>query len=128
VVLTEYFPRDQHEAFCRTLAAGGLVHQVLTREPPERANRVLVASRAPLVSDPLPLPNFDHQLPANLVAVGVPSLGLQVLGVRLPAYPKASRNREEWPIRGTFSRNRLSVAARQKDFGTQPEPAGLRLW
>ena len=39
--------------------------------------------------------------------------------------PQASRDREEWSGRGTFSRNRLSVAARQAGLGAQPEPAGL---
>src|SRR3954470_24544080 len=64
----------------------GLVHQVLTPEPPKLANRVLIASRTPLVSDPLPLPSFDYKLRSNLVAVGVPSLVLRVLGIRIPAY------------------------------------------
>src|SRR5438094_2069944 len=91
VVLTEYFPHDQREAFGRTLAVGCLVHQMLTREPPERANRILIASREPLVPDPLPLPDFDHQFPANLPAVGVPSLGLRVLGVRVPSYGPEQR-------------------------------------
>src|SRR5262249_1578081 len=91
VVLTEYYPRNQHEGFCRALAAGGLIHQVLTPEPPVRANRLLVVSRTPLVPDPLKPPDFDHQLPANLLAVGVPSLGLRVLGIRVPTYGRGQR-------------------------------------
>jgi hypothetical protein len=45
------------------------------------------------VLDPLPLPDHDHPLAANLVAVSVPSCGVRILGVRVPAYGRDQRVR-----------------------------------
>jgi hypothetical protein len=86
IVFTEYFPQQHHERFGRTLAEGGLVHQLLSREPREVANRTLIASRLPLEPDPLALPDFDEQFSANIVAGLLPGSRLRVLGLRVPAY------------------------------------------
>jgi hypothetical protein len=86
VVFTEYFPQQHHPQFCQALAEAGWVHQLLSLEPPETANRIHIASRMPLELDRLSLPNFDNQFPANTLAVQLPTLGLRVLGLRIPAY------------------------------------------
>ena len=86
IVLTEYFPQHHHRQFCQVLAEAGWVHQLMSREPTEVANRTLVASRAPLEVDVLALPDFDCQLPANIVAAHLPTFGLRIVGIRVPAY------------------------------------------
>jgi hypothetical protein len=86
VVFTEYFPRQHHKRFGGTLAKAGWVHQLLSREPREVANRTLIASRLPLEHDPLTLPDFDEQFSANIVAGFIPGSRLRVLGLRVPAY------------------------------------------
>ena len=62
------------------------------REP----NRMLIASRLPLVPMILNLPAFDRQFPANLLGVTLPTVGLSVLGVRVPAYNTARLLRPAW--------------------------------
>jgi endonuclease/exonuclease/phosphatase family metal-dependent hydrolase len=86
VVLTEYFPQQHHRQFCQVLAESGWIHQLLSHEPDEIANRTLIASRLLLERDSLALPDFDRQFPANTVAAHFPTLGLRVLGLRVPAY------------------------------------------
>jgi endonuclease/exonuclease/phosphatase family metal-dependent hydrolase len=86
VVFTEYFPQEHHQRFSQALVELGWIHQLLSREPKEVANRTLIASRLPLERDPLALPDFDEQFPANTVAARVPGFGLRVLGLRVPAY------------------------------------------
>jgi hypothetical protein len=91
VVFTEYYPRQHHQQFCEVLAESGLVHQLLSHEPGEVANRTLIASSLPLERDGLDLPGFDHQFPANMVAAFLPTLRLRVLGLRVPAYKAEHR-------------------------------------
>lgn len=86
LVFTEYFPQHHHAAFSEVLASAGWANQLLSHEPAVTANRVFMASRLPLVRDALPLPTFDHQFPANLLAASLPTYGLTILGVRVPAY------------------------------------------
>ena len=57
------------------------MHQLLSHEPREVANRTLIASRVPLERDPLALPDFDEQFPSNIGSTHVPGLGLRVLGL-----------------------------------------------
>jgi hypothetical protein len=91
IVFTEYFPQQRHQHFCQVLAEAGWVYQLLSNEPAEIANRTLIASRLLLEPDDLLLPDFDCQLPANTLAAHLPTLGLTILGVRVPAYgPKHS--------------------------------------
>ena len=56
-----------------------------------------------------------------------PWLDFKQFGVSRPPSgdPQASRDRRDGPGRGTFSRNPLSIPAREAGLGTQPQPAGL---
>jgi endonuclease/exonuclease/phosphatase family metal-dependent hydrolase len=92
VVFTEYFPQQQDQKFRAILEASGWTHQLLSRKPEARANRALIASRLPLEQDDLLLPCFDRQFPANIVAARLPTSGLRVLGVRVPAYEAKQRD------------------------------------
>jgi hypothetical protein len=90
IVLTEYFPQQHHQQFCQVLAEAGWIHQLLPPEPAEIANRTLVASRLLFHRDDLALPDFDCQLPANIVAAHLGTQGLRVLGIRIPAYGQSN--------------------------------------
>jgi endonuclease/exonuclease/phosphatase family metal-dependent hydrolase len=86
IVLTEYFPQHHHQQFCHVLAEGGWIHQLLPPQPTEIANRTLIASRLLLHREDLALPDFDCQFPANIVVARIGTLGLRILGIRIPAY------------------------------------------
>jgi endonuclease/exonuclease/phosphatase family metal-dependent hydrolase len=86
LVFTEFFPQQYEDRFRTTLANAGWKEQLMSAQPSEVANRVLVASKLPLAPLTLDLPTFDQQFPANLLGVRLPLLGLSVLSVRVPAY------------------------------------------
>jgi hypothetical protein len=90
IVFTEFFPREQEDRFCTTLASAGWSNQRMSTEPKEKANRVFVASKLLLEPLTLSLPTFDQQFPSNLLAVRLPLLGLSIVGVRVPAYNRKS--------------------------------------
>jgi endonuclease/exonuclease/phosphatase family metal-dependent hydrolase len=86
LVLTEFFPQEHENRFRNTLRNAGLSEQVMSPQPAEVANRVLIASRLPLFPLTIESPTFDQQFRANVAAVSVPSIGLSIVGVRVPAY------------------------------------------
>lgn len=95
VFFNEYFPQQHGPAFRARLADAGWRHQLISAEPAERANRVLVASRLEVELTDVKLPRFDHQFPANVLAVRFPTVGLQVLALRVPAYKPQQRRLTE---------------------------------
>src|SRR2546423_5535735 len=86
IVFTEYYPKSHHQEFVEVLRDYGWQHQIMSHEPTELANRVLVAARFPIEPDQTTAPDFDQQQPANYVAFRIPSTGLRVVGVRVPWY------------------------------------------
>lgn len=86
LVLTEFFPQEHEKRFRDVLRGAGLSEQVMSPQPTEVANRVLMASRLPLVPLAIDDPTFDQQFRANIAAVSLPSMGLSIVGVRVPAY------------------------------------------
>lgn len=86
LVFNEFFPKDKRAAFETCLSAGGYVHQLMSPEPPEVANRVLIASKVLIDRDPYPRPTFDAQLPANLEIARIRATGLRIIGIRVPFY------------------------------------------
>jgi endonuclease/exonuclease/phosphatase family metal-dependent hydrolase len=91
IFFNEYFPQAHGPSFERELADAGLAHQIISTKTPARANRTFVASRVPVERDSIDLPTFDHQFPANVLAVRFPDSQLRVLALRIPAY-KSSQN------------------------------------
>jgi hypothetical protein len=53
--------------------------------------QLLLASRLPLEPMKIDLPEFDAQFPSNLAACLVPSTGLSLIGIRIPAYSADQR-------------------------------------
>jgi endonuclease/exonuclease/phosphatase family metal-dependent hydrolase len=92
IFFNEYFPKEHGTAFARRLTDGGWQHHLIPDEPPERANRTFVTSRVPVDIDSIALPTFDHQLPANLLVVRFPGVGLRVIALRVPAYEAHQRD------------------------------------
>src|SRR5438874_2424387 len=86
LVFTEFFPQQHESAFRAKLATAGWDQQLMSVQPSEVANRVLIVSKFALAPLPLDLPTFDQQLPANLLGVSLPTLGIAIVGVRIPAY------------------------------------------
>ncbi len=86
LVLTEFYPQEHESRFRDVLRSGGLSEQVMSEQPTEVANRILIASRLPLAPLTIEGPTFDQQFPANIAAVSLPSVGLSIVGVRVPAY------------------------------------------
>lgn len=86
IVFTEFYPQEHEARFRSMLADAGYVFQLGSSQYGEVANRVLVVSRMPIEPMAIDPPAFDRQFPSNVQGVTVASLGLNVLGVRVPAY------------------------------------------
>jgi endonuclease/exonuclease/phosphatase family metal-dependent hydrolase len=91
-VFTEFFPQKHEQEFRAVLSQAGWSYQLMSGESPEIANRILIASRQPVTYLDLPLPDFDQQLPSNVLAISMSDCGLAVLGVRVPAYTGKTRS------------------------------------
>ncbi len=85
-VFTEFYPRQYEGQFRSELERAGWSFQMMSCEPTEVANRILIVSRFPILLQHLALPDFDQQFPSNLLGVTLPTEGLSILGVRVPAY------------------------------------------
>jgi len=96
LVFTEYFPKDNHARFAGVLAAAGWTHLMVSADSGEPANRVLVASRVPLEPYALQLPDFDRQFRSNLLGASISSLGIRIVGVRVPAYSNRNSLIKSW--------------------------------
>lgn len=88
LVLNEYYPQHNEAEFSRVLYDAGWLHQQMSSDTGVKANRVLIASRHPLIPLEIPLPDFDLHYPANVLCVGMPSIGISIMGVRVPWYDK----------------------------------------
>jgi hypothetical protein len=86
LVFNEYYPKENGAAFSRALHDAGWSHQEISKDTGEKANRVFIASRFPLRPLDIRLPDFDLQFPANVLCVSVPSVGISIVGVRIPWY------------------------------------------
>jgi endonuclease/exonuclease/phosphatase family metal-dependent hydrolase len=88
LVFNEYFPKEHEATFARTLHDAGWSHQAISTDTGERANRVFIASRIALKPLEVRLPDFDRQFPSNVLCVSVPSVGISIVGVRIPWHEK----------------------------------------
>lgn len=88
LVFNEYYPQEHEAKFAHTLDDAGWLHQEMSRDTGEKANHILIASRLPLQQLEIRLPDFDRQFPSNVLCVGVPSIGISIVGIRIPWYEK----------------------------------------
>ena len=95
IVLTEYVAANDHRFLCDSLSAGGFRHIHIT-DKVKGQNQVLVATKnhsepgEELNPDPLPpaKPNFMH--------IRLPSLEMEVIGLRVPMYKRNVEKRLYW--------------------------------
>jgi len=85
-VFTEFYPQKNEESFRAELEQAGLRYQMISPESTEKANRILIVSQIPLFPINFSIPSFDQQFQSNLLGVILPSIGLVILGMRIPAY------------------------------------------
>jgi len=85
-VFNEYYPQSHGQAFQAELESAGWVHQALSVQTDEKANRVLIASKIPIAPLPLTMPAFDQQFQSNLFGVKILDLNISLLGLRMPWY------------------------------------------
>ena len=86
LVLTEFYPKQHEQSFRAVLADAGWIHQVMSTDTGAVANRVLIASRVSVEPLAIALPDFDAQFPSNIATAHLPSIGLSLVGVRVPMY------------------------------------------
>lgn len=87
VALTEYVPSASHEDFTDILGTIGLAHIRISADVPKE-NRVLIASRWPLVEGNIHAPAIAPSVPSNALHVRVPERGIDLLGLRIPDYSR----------------------------------------
>ncbi len=98
LVFTEFYPQLHEKGFRDTLSNAGWTEQLMSPTPTEVANRILIASKLPVKPLKIEFPTFDQQFPANVAAVSIPSIGMSIVGVRVPAYSaqESSLLRQAW--------------------------------
>ncbi len=94
LVFSEFFPKTLLGVFQHFLTAGGWRHQEISDMGAVRANRLLVASRFPVVVKSLPPSTVDDHLSANALRVDIGALRL--LAIRVPAYKGGREHRNAW--------------------------------
>jgi len=76
---------------------------------------------------PLTLPTFDQQFPANLLGVKLPSLGLSVVGIRVPAYKTACLRNSAWDwIEASAASIRSEPSIMAGDLNASPNSSRFR--
>ena len=85
-VFNEYYPQSHKKAFQAELESAGWVHQALSVQTDEKANRILIASKIPIAPLPLKMPDFDQQFQSNLLGVKILDMNVSLLGLRMPWY------------------------------------------
>ncbi len=92
-LFNEFVERLPREAFRQQLADQGYVHQLVSYSP-DRHNRVLAASVAPISLGDLRPPSMDGAATASLLHVLVDGSELEIIGLRVPAYETGLEKRQ----------------------------------
>ena len=95
-VFNEYYPQSHGKAFQAELESAGWVHQALSVQTDEKANRVLIASKIPIAPLPLTMPAFDQQFQSNLLGVKILDMNVSLLGLRMPWYKSKALVTSAW--------------------------------
>jgi len=89
LVLNEFVDGPGRGWFRACLDRVGLGHQVLSH-PTARHNQILIAAREPVFVGELQAPTFDGSARSNFLHVVLGSTGLELIGLRVPAYEPAA--------------------------------------
>jgi len=121
LVLNEYVDGDERIHFKYGLKENGFTHISISNKF-DRQNQVLIASRVKHKRGDLKPPSYDESSITNFLHVALPIFGIEVVGIRVPAYKKAGELKSYWGellsiIRSTKSRNIVFVG----DFNCDPE-------
>ena len=122
LVLTEYVEGADHLSFLAALEDQGL-RDISCTARPGRENQVLIATRGPHRTCRLPLPEIHQSVPSNVLKVVLTTLGLAILGFRMPAFVGNARplKRSVWNwLLQEADRLRASSAIIVGDFNTDP--------
>ncbi|WP_082536078.1 endonuclease/exonuclease/phosphatase family protein [Methylibium sp. Root1272] len=96
LTLNEYVHGDTRAALLDAMAHIGLIH-VLFSERLNENNQVLIASRTPLtIGDLLGPDTADKGGESNFLHVMLPHVGMEIVGVRAPAYKTSGELRIYW--------------------------------
>lgn len=95
VVLTEYVVGDSHAGFTDALRAGGL-SQTCVSARARGQNQVLIASRLPSEEGEIRAPALAPQVPPNLLHVRLRTIGLELVGLRIPMFAAAAQKWAYW--------------------------------
>lgn len=127
LVLTEYVEGPDHDSFRATLNANGLCAFSCTH-PPGRENQVLIASRDTQRRYELVAPDIHPSVQSNILEVSLASLGVTVLGFRMPSFkPKDRAKRLTWNwLLGEADRLCVGSALIVGDFNTAPGDSEAR--
>ena len=85
-VFNEYYPQSHGKAFQAELESAGWVHQALSVQTDEKANRILIASKISIAPLLITMPDFDQQFQSNLLGVKILDMNVSLLGLRMPWY------------------------------------------
>jgi exonuclease III len=122
LVLTEYVEGPDHDLFLTTLKANGLYNVSCTAQP-GRENQLLIASRDAQRRHELLAPDIHPSVPSNVLEVCLVSLGITVLGFRMPAFDSKDHalKRRTWNwLLGEAERLRGGSGLIVGDFNTAP--------
>jgi endonuclease/exonuclease/phosphatase family metal-dependent hydrolase len=95
LILNEYVHGDSREPLLRALAEVGLAHVMLSARKGEN-NQILMASKYSLQAGDLHSPTVSDADSSNFLHVRIESKSLEVVGVRVPAYPRREQNAAYW--------------------------------
>lgn len=131
VVLNEYTDGERREYFKSSLEEIGYGSLIVSTKL-GRENQVLIASRMPIEHGEITAPGFDDSARTNFLHVLAPEWGLDIVGVRCPAYKRRKDLSLYWSELQTI----MSAAAERRavfigDFNGDPDrpktPAGRHL-
>lgn len=127
IVLTEYVEGVKHDHFVSDLKEQGFPYYRISERVP-RQNQVFIASRMELNAGSIPVPLIPDApaVPSNMLHVSLPENGVEILGLRLPAFDDPARVTREkrnawWDwVLATARKNNNCPFIILGDFNTDP--------
>lgn len=90
VVLTEYVVGPDHLTFVESLRDAGLRYASVSKRV-NKSNQLLIATREPHRLGAITAPTFNESVPPNFLHVVIETLGVDVVGFRMPAFTSSEK-------------------------------------